>query len=757
MAAAKRQPAPFPSKDEVLAFIREQDGRVGKREIARAFQLKGQQRIALKALLKELAAEGHIERDRKRRVVAPGRLPSVTVIEAIGRDPDGELLGRPAGWSHDAPPPTIYIAPFPGGHPSLGEGERVLARLKAVGEGLYEARPMRVVGAAPRRVLGIYRPKVAEGRLVPTDKRAKREFVLRPEDAGGARNGDLVLAELLRGGNRLGLPQVRVVERLSGPGSLSLISLFEHGIPIDFPKDALKQAETAGPPSLGEREDLRQIPLVTIDGEDARDFDDAVWAAPESGRGASGRGGGWRVLVAIADVAHYVTADSPLDRSARERGNSVYFPDRVVPMLPEALSNGWCSLRPKEERGCLAVEMRLDSQGRIKTHRFFRGLMRSAARLTYTQVQAAIDGRPDETTAPLLDEVIKPLYGAYAALLRARERRGTLDLDLPERRVMLDAKGRVAAIEARERLDSHRLIEEFMIAANVAAAETLESRQRPCLYRVHDGPDPVKVEALRQFLETLDLRLARGQVLRPKLFTRLLEQVRGGAEEPLVNELVLRCQSQAAYSPRNLGHFGLALTRYAHFTSPIRRYADLLVHRSLISALGLGRDGLPGEQAAAFTEIGAHISSTERRAAAAERDAVDRFTAAFLAERVGEAFSGRISSVTRFGLFVSLDESGADGLVPISALPDDYYEHDEAGHCLVGQRWGRVYNLGDRVALRLVEASPVTGGLILHIAEDSAAADAGRGRTNHTIRKGQPKKRPVKQARNNTRVRRRRG
>ncbi len=750
MAAAKRQPAPFPSKEEVLTFIREHDGTVGKREIARAFQLKGQQRIALKALLKELTAEGHIERDRKRRVAAPGRLPTVTVIEAIGRDPDGELLGRPANWSRDTTPPTIYIAPFPGGHPTLGEGERVLARLKPAGEGVYEAQPMRVVGTAPRRVLGIYRPKVAEGRLVPTDKRAKREFVLRPENAGGAKNGDLVLAELLRGRDRLSLPQVRVVERLSGPGSLSLISLFEHGIPIDFPKQALEQAEAAGPISLGKRQDLRQVPLVTIDGEDARDFDDAVWAAPDTGKS-----GGWRVLVAIADVAHYVSADSPLDRSARERGNSVYFPDRVVPMLPEALSNGWCSLRPKEERGCLAVEMRLDAEGRIKKHRFFRGLMRSAARLTYTQVQAAVDGRPDETTGPLLEEVIAPLYGAYGALLRARAQRGTLDLDLPERRVVLDPKGRVTTIEARERLDSHRLIEEFMIAANVAAAETLESRQRPCLYRVHDGPDPVKVEALRQFLETLDLRLARGQVLRPKLFTRLLDQVKGSAQEPLVNELVLRCQSQAAYSPRNLGHFGLALTRYAHFTSPIRRYADLLVHRSLISALGLGKDGLPGEQAAALAETGEHISTTERRAAAAERDAVDRFTAAYLAERVGETMTGRIGSVTRFGLFITLDESGGDGLVPISALPDDYYEHDEANHCLVGQRWGRVYNLGDRVTLRLVEASPITGGLIFHIVEDSDCFEAGRGGKNRVIRKYAAKNRLRKNRRVNTKSPRR--
>ena len=720
MAKAKRKPS-LPSKDEILAFIRDHPGPVGKREIARAFQIKGQDRIGLKALLKDLAAEGHLQRDRKRKVAVPGRLPSVTVIEAIGLDPDGELLGRPAAWRHESEPPRVYIAPFPGGHPTLAKGERVLARLKLIEEGVYEAQPMRVVGTAPRRVLGIYRPKVAEGRLVPTDKRAKSEYVLRPEDAGKARNGDLVLAEVVGRRDRLGLPRVKVVERLSGPGSLSLISLYQHGIPTEFPPEALRQAEAAGPVKLGKRRDLRQVPLVTIDGEDARDFDDAVWAAPDD---SAKNKGGWKILVAIADVSHYVGAESALDRSARERGNSVYFPDRVVPMLPEALSNGWCSLRPKEERGCLAVEMQLGADGKLKTHKFFRGLMRSAARLTYTQVQAAMDGRPDDTTGPLLDAVIKPLYGAYAALLKARDARGTLDLEVPERRVLLDDKGKVTAIEARERLDCHRLIEEFMIAANVAAAETLEAKRRPCLYRVHDGPAPAKVEALRQFLASLDLRLARGQVIKPKAFTRLLAQVKDSRHRLLVNELILRCQSQAIYSPRNLGHFGLALTRYAHFTSPIRRYADLLVHRSLVSALGLGKDGLPEEQAARLAEIGEQISMTERRAAAAERDSVDRFTSAYLAERVGETFQGRVSSVTRFGLFITLEESGGDGLVPISALPDDYYEHDEARHCLVGQRWGRVYSLGEVITLRLVEANPVTGGLILNIVD---AADRGPG------------------------------
>ena len=458
---------------------------------------------------------------------------------------------------------------------------------------------------------------------------------------------------------------------------------------------------------------------MTIDGEDARDFDDAVWAEPD---GSPENPGGWHLLVAIADVAHYVRPESALDKAAYERGNSAYFPDRVVPMLPEALSNGWCSLKPEEERSCLAVHLWIDSEGRALRHRFLRGVMRSAARLTYGQTQAAFDGRPDEAAAALLDGVIRPLFGAFEALARARTARGTLDLDLPERQVVLAPDGQVAAIRPRERFDSHRLIEEFMIAANVAAASTLEDVHQPCMYRIHDAPDPQKLEALRQVLDGLGLRLARGQVIKPGLFRRILEQVRGQPHAAMVHGLVLRSQSQAAYAPENIGHFGLALPRYAHFTSPIRRYADLSVHRALISGLGLGHGALAKGAEATFAEQGRHISMTERRAQAAEREAVDRFTAAFLKARIGEIFSGRINGVTRFGLFVTLDDSGADGLIPISTLPEDYYDHLAAEHSLVGRRWGRRYSLGERVSTRLTEADPITGGMVLELIEGEAEA-----------------------------------
>ena len=708
----------------MIAFIQDSPTSVGKREIARAFQIKGSDRIPLKALLRELKQEGVLERDAPRKLRPRGHLPPVAVLEVSGIDEDGELLARPAVWDDDMAPPIIYLAQAAQGRGAFAVGDRVLAKLRRTKDGTYQAQPIRKIATLPSRVLGIYEIGDEGGRLRPTDKRAKRDYILHARDAKGAEPGELVLAELRPGRPRLGLREVRVVERLGAQGdsqTLSLIAIHEHQLPVDFSPEALADAAAAGPTDLGLRTDLRDLPLVTIDGADARDFDDAVWAEPDSD---PANPGGWHLLVAIADVAWYVRPDGALDRAAFERGNSAYFPDRVVPMLPEALSTGWCSLNPDEERPCLAAELWIDATGTARKHRFLRGLMRSAARLTYEQVQAAHDGDRDAVAPALRGPVIAPLYGAYQALLEARRERGTLDLELPERRIVLDANGEVAAIEPRARLDSHRLIEEFMIAANIAAARELEARRRPCMYRVHDQPDPVKIEALRQMLDSLDLRLARGQVMRAKLLNQVIEQAKAQPSADMVNMMVLRAQAQAVYSPDNHGHFGLALSHYAHFTSPIRRYADLLVHRALIAGLAPDDGALPAETGARFAEIGEHISKTERRAAAAERDAVDRFTAAFLRDRIGETFRGSINGVTRFGLFVTLNETGADGLVPMGLLPDDYYVHDEAGQRLVGRRWGRSYHLGAAVTVRLMEAVPVTGGLILELVEDAAAAPA---------------------------------
>lgn len=725
MAKSTPKATPFPSRDEVLAFIRESPVPVGKREIARAFHIKGSDRIPLKALLKELEREGHLELREKKKVMLPGHLPSVLVVEVADLDEDGEQLARPATWDHETPPPRIFLAPDKRSRAAFAPGERVLARLERNDDGSYDASVIRRIGKTPDRILGIYERSREGGRLRPTDRRAKNDFVVRAEDARGAEHGELVLATLKTTRHRSREREARIVERIGAidtPQALSLIALYEHDVPIPFSSDAEELAKAATAAELGSREDLRNLPLVTIDGADARDFDDAVWAEADDDEANPG---GWHVMVAIADVAHYVTAGDALDRDAYKRGNSTYLPNQVVPMLPEELSNGWCSLKPGVDRPCLAVHMWIDADGNPLRHRFIRGLMRSAARLTYEQVQAAHNGVDGEIPGQLVDLVIKPLYGAYAALLAAREKRGTLELELTERRVVIGKDGQILGIEPRERLDSHKLIEEFMIAANVAAATELERLRRPCMYRVHEPPDPVKIEALSTVLASMDLRLARGQVIRPKVLTQILAKAGDRPEKPMINEMILRSQSQAVYAPENLGHFGLALTRYAHFTSPIRRYADLLVHRALISGLKLGDDGLPPDAAERFEEIAGHISKTERRSAAAERDAVDRLTAAYMSDKVGRIFSGRVNGVTRFGLFVTLDESGADGLVPMSSLPDDRYDHVEEKHCLVGRRWGRVYRLGDRVAARLLEATPVTGGLVLQLIEgDDREEDA---------------------------------
>ncbi len=715
----------LPTRQQILEFIRGSEVPVGKREIARAFGIKGAERIPLKAMLKEMEQAGEIDRGRHRRMARPGSLPEVSVLDVLGPDADGELLAAPAQGEGAAP--RIFLLPDRMAKPALARGDRVLARLRRLDAESYEAKVIRRLPAVPARIVGVYeRAGDGTGRIRPAGKRARNEFRVAPANAAGARPGEIVLAQALPG-RQLGLPQARIVERLghhAGSRSASLLAIHEHDIPNVFDAEAEALAAAAEPVGLSGRSDLRQLPLVTIDGEDARDFDDAVHAAPDED---PKNPGGFVLTVAIADVAHYVRPGDALDRAAYWRGNSVYFPDRVVPMLPEALSNGLCSLKPKEDRGCLAVRMVIDAEGKKLRHRFTRALMRSAARLTYNQVQAAADGEPDETTAPLMASAIKPLYGAFAALLAARRKRGTLDLDLPERRVVLNAAGDVTSIATRIRHDSHRLIEEFMIAANVAAAETLEHARQPCMYRVHDQPDAAKVEALREFVATLGLLLARGQVIRPKMFTRLLEQASGSPFAEMVHELVLRSQSQAVYSPVNLGHFGLALARYCHFTSPIRRYSDLLVHRALIAGCRLGDGGLPSGAGDGFEALGQHISTTERRAAAAERDAVDRFIAGFLAGRLGEIVPGRVTGVTRFGLFVRLDETGADGLVPINSLPDDFYDHDESRHCLVGRRWGAVYRLGERAMARIVQAEPITGGLVLELVEsgvDGMSAEA---------------------------------
>ena len=565
-------------------------------------------------------------------------------MQITGTDRDGDAVARPVDWERSAgPPPLVLMHPERRGTAALAPGEKVLVRLRPIGPGRYEGRTLRRIGETPARILGVFKRGRTENRIIPTDRRSKAEWIVPSGQEAGAEAEEIVLAEPIAQHLHLGLKPARVLERLGKLGdarSISLIAIHTHDIPQTFPEEALAEAKRARGVRLGSRTDLRDLPLITIDGADARDFDDAVFAEPDADVP-----GGFRLIVAIADVAHYVRPGSALDHAAGMRGNSVYFPDRVVPMLPEALSNGWCSLRPQEDRGCLFVEMRIDRAGHKTSHRFGRGLMRSAARLTYEEVQAAEDAH-DDLGLPLVH-----LYRAFRALLVARQERGTLDLDLPERKVVLDEQGRVASVAPRPRLDSHRLIEEFMVLANVAAAEELERLHKPCMYRVHAPPSDEKLATLRDFLATLGISLPAGDQVHPRDFDRVLRRYAGTPESQLISEVMLRSQSQAAYSPDNIGHFGLALPRYAHFTSPIRRYADLLVHRSLIKGLRLGRDGIPDDQVAALPEIADRITETERRAQQAERDAVDRYLTAFMAARINERFDARISGVNSFRTF----------------------------------------------------------------------------------------------------------
>jgi ribonuclease R len=651
------------------------------------------------------------------------RLMDATLVLITGTDEDGDAVGQPEAWDpRDGRPPLIRMVPERPGRPALGPGDRVLARLRPTGHGKYQGQTIDRLSEGPTRVLGVFRPGRPGGRIVPTDRRSKAEWTVPSGHDMGAQTGEIVWAEALPH-HGFGLKPARVTERLGKIGdarSISLIAIHTHDIPIAFPDDALAEATQARGVPAGHREDLRDIPLITIDGEDARDFDDAVFAEPD--------GDGFRLIVAIADVAWYVRPGSALDRAAHSRGNSVYFPDRVVPMLPEELSNGWCSLRPNEDRGCVFAEMRIDADGRKLAHRFGRGLMRSAARLTYQQVQQAAD-----TGGGLIVDH-HPLYDAFRALLAARQARGTLDLDLPERKVSLGANGEVLAVSPQPRLDSHRLIEEFMVLANVAAAEELERLRQPVMYRVHAPPSEEKLTSLRSFLHGMGISLPPGDKAHPRDLDRVLRKVVGTQDAPVVNEVMLRSQSQAAYSADNIGHFGLALARYAHFTSPIRRYADLLVHRALISGLRLGPGELADDEAARFPDAATHITAAERRAVLAERDAVDRYLAAFMADKIGARFTARISGVTRFGLFISVTDSGATGLIPMRALPPDYWHHDEVEQTLTGSRTRQVFRLSQEVAVRLTEANPITGGLLFEIAR----AETRRTESRHVASPGKP-------------------
>ena len=718
----------IPTKDQIRQWISDNPGLMAKRDIAKAFGIKGDGKVELKRLLKELESDGALVRKRRSYREAD-KLPPVSILTILAPDAQGDLFAQPMEWEGEDPAPRILFVAR-NGDEALGAGDRILARLAEVSapDHMYEARLIRKIGANPLKVLGIFRAGSDGGRILPIDKGSDKEWRVARDLMLGAKDGELVEAEQT-GPKRLGLPQARITSILgdpSGAKAVSLIAIHQHGIPDHFPNAVMTEAEAAKPAPLAAREDLRDVPLVTIDPIDARDRDDAVFAALDPN---PANPGGHILWVAIADVAHYVRPGSALDTEARHRGNSTYFPDRVVPMLPDTLSGDLCSLHEHVDRACLAVQMVIDAQGHKISHRFTRGLMRSAASLNYAQVQDAVDGRADDKTAPLLAGVITPIYAAYAALKLARASRQPLELDLPERKIILAEDGTVQSVAFPERLDAHRLIEEFMVLANVAAAEELIHLKRPLLFRVHEEPSPEKLDALREVAEASGFTLAKGQVLKTAHLNRLLGQAKDTDFGELMNITTLRSMTQAYYHPENFGHFGLALRSYAHFTSPIRRYSDLIVHRALIAGHGWGDDGLSASDLARLDETAKLISDTERRSMTAERDTTDRYLAAFLANRVGAEFAGRISGVQRFGLFVRLDETGADGLIPIRSVGREYYHYDQDSQTLMGADTGMVIGIGQRVIVRLAEAVPVTGGLLLDLLSlEGATLPAGQPR-----------------------------
>ena len=726
----------LPTREDILRFIESSREPAGKREIAKAFAIRGPDKVLLKALLKDMADEGLIDIGPGRAFHKYGGLPKVTVLRVADAD-GGSVFAVPERWEADGPPPRVRVVER-GKRSALGVGDRILARIEEAGQG-HVAHPIRRLEKVEEEIIGVLAADTGPGGkpmlwLRSVDKRNRREWPV--HEAGGAQAGDLVLATL---GGKAPRQNARVTERLAdpfAPRALSLIAIHKYGLPHIFGEEVISEAERVAKLSLEDprREDLTHLPIVAIDPRDARDHDDAIWAEPDAD---PVNAGGYRAVVAIADVSFYVRPGGALDKEARKRGNSVYFPDQVVPMLPHVLSSGVCSLKQDQDRAALACHLTIDKKGKVTGWRFSRARVRLTANIAYEDAQAMID-RGD---AP---QHLTQLWAAWRLLAKARATRSPLELDLPERQVMLDDKGRISEIRVRERLDAHRLVEDFMIAANVAAAKALEAKKSPVMYRVHEPPAREKLVALKEFLSTYDMNFALGQVITPATFNQLLERFEEPDERQRMMEQLLRTQTQAYYSPVNAGHFGLALGSYGHFTSPIRRYADLLVHRALVAAWDLEapkpRDkaispvtALSKEDGAAFPRTGEVISQAERRAMEAERETIDRYVAAYLAEHIGDVMQTRITGVQSFGFFAQVEGLGGDGLVPVSTLGDEYYRWDEKAQSLTGEESGTIFQSGMRLELRLVDANPLTGSLAFALPDAPQGGDyLPMGRTGRT-------------------------
>jgi ribonuclease R len=734
--AKAQKPAGLPKPDQILRFIETSSGPVGKREIAKHFALHGADKIALKALLKDMTDEGLVDLAAGRAFHKHGGLPKVTVLRVVAIE-GSNLWAVPDRWEAATPPPRLRVMEQ-GRKGALGIGDRILARTEERGGG-HAAFPMKKLQASAELIIGVLVTDTGPGGkpmtwLRPADKRARFDFAV--SEMGDAGIGDLVRAELTGRGPAT---KAKVIERIGdpfAPKSLSMIAIARHEIPHVFGAETLAEAEVAAklPLTPEGREDLRDLPIVAIDPIDARDHDDAVWAAPDED---AANKGGFRAIVAIADVSFYVRPDGEIDREARRRGNSVYFPDRVVPMLPETLSAGVCSLKAGQDRAAMACHLVIDKQGKVTSWRFTRALVRLRANIAYEHAQAAYDADAprDDWDADVLPG-LRNLWACWALLAKARAARAPLDLDLPERQVILDEVGGIAEIRVRDRLDSMRLIEDYMIAANVAAAKALEAKKSPVMYRIHEPPSREKLVSLKEYLETFEQSFALGQVITPAVFNRLIDGFSEDDRLPEIMQAILRSQTQAYYGPANSGHFGLALGSYAHFTSPIRRYADLIVHRALVDSYRLEvpgkpkglpeRTGLGEADAKGLSRIGEAISALERRAMEAERETIDRYVAAYLANKTGEIVAARITGVQPFGFFATVDGLGGDGLVPVSTLGSERFFYDEAARTLVSEH-GRVsFSTGQRLDLKLMDANPVSGALRFELPDAPEGGFRGR-------------------------------
>ncbi|OPB31623.1 ribonuclease R [Bartonella sp. AR 15-3] len=702
----------LPSKSEILSFITNNPSQSSKQKVAKAFNLNSTSHMWLKDILRDLKDNYAIPQKRKNLIIKKA-LPSITLAKVSAFDKDGNFIAEPLEWPNDTKPNIFVSSSYRIKGVSISIGDHVLIKIfrKTVLQNFsYTGRIIRKIDKKKRNMLGIARKlENGEWRLDPIERK-NNELIIDMATNIDIKVGNLIEAEI-KDSTNYSFKQAKVrniLGHIDNEKDLSMIALISKEIPYIFPSDVLEEAENVEPDNTINREDWRQLSFITIDPADAKDHDDAVYAIKDESPTNSG---GWIIVVAIADVSCYIKAGSILDQEALKRGNSVYFPDRVVPMLPERISNDRCSLHEGKDRPALAVRMIFDANGNKRKHSFHRIVMRTAAKLSYQEVQCAIEGNTNKKTAPLLENILQPLWDAYSCLKIARNRRQPLALEIPEKKIILDQNGYIKDVVVLSHLEAHHLIEEFMIQANVAAAETLKEYHQPLIYRIHDKPSLAKQEMLQNFLKSLGISLARGTELTSAQLNNILIKVMNTQQQELVNQVILRLQSQAEYNPENIGHFGLNLLNYTHFTSPIRRYADLIIHRALIKALQLGNDALTDEQEQNLAKIANQISLYERRAMIAERETVDRLVAHYLANKIGNSFAARISGVTKAGLFIALDKLNADGFVPLSTLKSDYYYFDEVQHALIGKHSHKCYQLGDAVEVKILEVQPFSGAL----------------------------------------------